>query len=216
MLNLILQYLYKHFNPNYYAYLILIVELWKTTAKHCCQSWGNIQILQIVSEFHATGKFYSLLTILNSTHRSASQRTASISMLSQASFFYTVKKVRNTNHRTVPFRIWVRGPLIVWNLLFIEINLHCSPLLLHYSIVAFNLMSTVLSHLQSRRECRGKCDRLERHSLRGAKRVLSFYHGRLARWIKWRACNVGEAKEGLENELWRRWSNGRFGEWAVT
>ena len=41
-------------------------------------------------------------------------------------------------------------------------------------------------------------------------------HGRLARWIKWRACDVGEAKEGLENELWRRWSNGRVGEWAET
>ena len=26
-------------------------------------------------------------------------------------------------------------------------------------------------------------------------------HGRLARWRKWRACDVGEAKEGLENEL---------------
>ena len=41
-------------------------------------------------------------------------------------------------------------------------------------------------------------------------------HGRLARWIKWRACDVGEAKEGLEDVLWRRWSNGRVGEWAAT
>ena len=41
-------------------------------------------------------------------------------------------------------------------------------------------------------------------------------HGWLARWIKWRDCDVGEAKEELENELWRRWSNGRVGEWAVT
>ena len=41
------------------------------------------------------------------------------------------------------------------------------------------------------------------------------YHGRLAGWRKWRACDVGEAKKGLENELWRRWSNGRVGEWAV-
>ena len=41
-------------------------------------------------------------------------------------------------------------------------------------------------------------------------------HGRLARWIKWKACDVGEAKEGLENELWRRWSNGSVGEWAMT
>ena len=32
-------------------------------------------------------------------------------------------------------------------------------------------------------------------------------HGRLSRWIKWRACDL-EAKEGLENELWHRWSNG--------
>ena len=39
-------------------------------------------------------------------------------------------------------------------------------------------------------------------------------HGRLARWIKWRACDIGKAKEGLENELWRRWSTGRVGEWA--
>ena len=30
-------------------------------------------------------------------------------------------------------------------------------------------------------------------------------HGQLARWIKWRTCDVREAKEGLENELWRRW-----------
>ena len=42
------------------------------------------------------------------------------------------------------------------------------------------------------------------------------YHGWLTRWIKWGACDVGEAKEGLENELWHRWSNGRVGEWAVT
>ena len=31
---------------------------------------------------------------------------------------------------------------------------------------------------------------------------------------KWRACDVGEAKEGLKNELWRRWSEGKVGEWA--
>ena len=30
--------------------------------------------------------------------------------------------------------------------------------------------------------------------------------GRLASWRTWRACDVREAKEGLENELWRRWS----------
>ena len=41
-------------------------------------------------------------------------------------------------------------------------------------------------------------------------------YGRLARWIKRRASNVGEAKERLENELWRKWSNRRVGEWAVT
>ena len=46
--------------------------------------------------------------------------------------------------------------------------------------------------------------------------MVTIWHGRLARWIKWRACNVGEAKEGLENELWRSWSNGRVGEGAVT
>ena len=36
---------------------------------------------------------------------------------------------------------------------------------------------------------------------------LSFFHvahGRLARWIKWRACDVGEGKGRLENELCRR------------
>ena len=42
---------------------------------------------------------------------------------------------------------------------------------------------------------------------------ISDVHGRLARR---RACDVGEAKEGLENELWRRWSNGWVGEWTVT
>ena len=47
--------------------------------------------------------------------------------------------------------------------------------------------------------------------------LISFlHHGRLARWRKWRACEGGEAKGGLENELWRRWCNGRVGEWAVT
>ena len=28
------------------------------------------------------------------------------------------------------------------------------------------------------------------------------------------ACDVGEATEGLENELWRRWSDWKLGEWA--
>ena len=41
-------------------------------------------------------------------------------------------------------------------------------------------------------------------------------HGPLACWRKRRACDVGEAKEGLENELWCRWSNWRLGEWAMT
>ena len=31
----------------------------------------------------------------------------------------------------------------------------------------------------------------------------------------WRMnCDVGEATEGLENELWYRWSDGKVGEWA--
>ena len=42
------------------------------------------------------------------------------------------------------------------------------------------------------------------------------FNGRLAMCIKWRACDVEEAKEGLENKLWLRWSNLRVGEWAVT
>ena len=73
-----------------------------------------------------------------------------------------------------------------------------------------------------------------------------FYHsyqGRLARWHKWRACDlwcrrskrrvgewavaymkqwkgwrmscdIGKATEGLENELWCRWSHGKVGQWA--
>ena len=40
------------------------------------------------------------------------------------------------------------------------------------------------------------------------KKILYEGHGRLARWIKWKTSDVREAKEGLENELWRRWSNG--------
>ena len=47
------------------------------------------------------------------------------------------------------------------------------------------------------------------------RKLLYEGHGRLARWIKWRTCDVREAKEGLENELWRRWSDRRVGEWAV-
>ena len=30
------------------------------------------------------------------------------------------------------------------------------------------------------------------------------WQGQLARWRKWRACDVGEAKEGLDNKLWCR------------
>ena len=29
------------------------------------------------------------------------------------------------------------------------------------------------------------------------------------------SCDVGKATEGLKNELWRRWSKGKVGEWAV-
>ena len=28
------------------------------------------------------------------------------------------------------------------------------------------------------------------------------------------SCDVGKATEGLENELWRRWSDGKVGEWV--
>ena len=41
-------------------------------------------------------------------------------------------------------------------------------------------------------------------------------HGRLARWRTWSACDVGEAKEGLENDLWRRWSDGKVWEWTFS
>ena len=30
------------------------------------------------------------------------------------------------------------------------------------------------------------------------------------------SCDVGKASEGLENELWRRWSDVRVGEWGFT
>ena len=32
-------------------------------------------------------------------------------------------------------------------------------------------------------------------------------HGRLASWSTWSACDIGEAAEGLKNELWRKWSD---------
>ena len=34
-------------------------------------------------------------------------------------------------------------------------------------------------------------------------------HGQLARWRRWSTFNVGEATEGLDYKLWRKWSNGR-------
>ena len=40
-------------------------------------------------------------------------------------------------------------------------------------------------------------------------------HGQLTRWREWSDCDVGEATEGFENELWCRWSNGRAGEWVT-
>ena len=60
----------------------------------------------------------------------------------------------------------------------------------------------------------GMKEPLWRASIPGIYRIP--IHGRLATWRKWRACDVGEANEGLKNELWRRWSNGRAGEWSVT
>ena len=37
----------------------------------------------------------------------------------------------------------------------------------------------------------------------------------MKQWKGWRmSCDVGKATEGLENELWRRWSDGKVGEWA--
>ena len=44
--------------------------------------------------------------------------------------------------------------------------------------------------------------------------MVSKKHGQLSRWIKWRTCDIGEAKEGLKNELWCKWSNRRVGEWS--
>ena len=41
------------------------------------------------------------------------------------------------------------------------------------------------------------------------------FHGQLARWHKWRACDVGKAMKWLENELWCRWSDGKVGEWPL-
>ena len=48
----------------------------------------------------------------------------------------------------------------------------------------------------------------------GAGPGTELIHGRLAGWIKWRACDVGQAKEGLGIELWRRWSNRR--DWGMS
>ena len=44
--------------------------------------------------------------------------------------------------------------------------------------------------------------------------VIDMIHGQHTRWRKWRACDIGEAKERLENELRRRWSDRKVGEWA--
>ena len=61
-----------------------------------------------------------------------------------------------------------------------------------------------------------QCDFLHCHEELWGSVPPCVVHGRLARWIKWRACDVGEAKEGLENELWHRWSSRMVGERAVT
>ena len=53
------------------------------------------------------------------------------------------------------------------------------------------------------------------HPLPRTLSCLCIDHRRLAKWRKWRASDLGEAKEDLENELWRKWSNGRVGEWAA-
>ena len=58
------------------------------------------------------------------------------------------------------------------------------------------------------------CPVLSRHKFHSTMSPRSC-HGRLARWRRWSACDVGESTpEGLENELWRKWSDGRVGEWG--
>ena len=54
------------------------------------------------------------------------------------------------------------------------------------------MLSTLFLHCTGAND-EEKTEQYERH-----------YHGRLARRIKCSACDVGEAKEGLDNELWRR------------
>ena len=65
------------------------------------------------------------------------------------------------------------------------------------------------------------CNKIQYSKLQGRFRVcvkflsiLQQFPHRLTN--RYESCDVGEAKEGLENELWRRWINGRAGEWAVT
>ena len=78
---------------------------------------------------------------------------------------------------------------------FLNINSSASVLCL-YADRCFNFITLYTYHLS--------------YDMPWCKVYTSSCHGLLARWVKWRACDVGEAKEGLENELWCRWSDSSF------
>ena len=79
---------------------------------------------------------------------------------------------------------------------------------------------------------RDVCELIKLHELTWAVRqvtqVKSLWHRRgerrIAEWAvtqvkqrkDWRmSCDVRKAMEGLENELWRRWNDGKVGEWTL-
>ena len=50
---------------------------------------------------------------------------------------------------------------------------------------------------------------------RSERRVGVWAVAYVKQWKGWRmSCDIGKATEGLENERWRRWSDGNVGEWA--
>ena len=81
-----------------------------------------------------------------------------------------------------------------------------------FQIMWYNLIVTCARIVQSQGIV---LKRIHRHEII-CYTMTAWKHVRLARWRKWRVSDVEEAKEGLENELWRRWTNGRIWEWALT
>ena len=125
-----------------------------------------------------------------------------------------------TYHMSLSICKFVRCVIIIWgycDVLEAITEEEAEPKLLDTSLNNTTYTSCCECRCQGTQKTSSTVQKLLSNDPRKFSNPLKFGldHGQLTRWMKWRACDV-EAKEGLENKLWCRWSNRRVGEWAVT